>query len=52
MHGCWRDPIFMEEIKYLNQFFFVSIHVFVMKIDRCFTLKFIHIYVVLVHGLH
>jgi hypothetical protein len=31
MHGCWRDPIFMEEINHLNQIFFVSIHVFVMK---------------------
>jgi hypothetical protein len=32
MHGHWRDPIFMEEIKHLNQIFlFVSIHDFVMK---------------------
>jgi hypothetical protein len=31
MHGCCKDPIFMEEIKHLNQNFFVSIHVFGMK---------------------
>jgi hypothetical protein len=21
MHGCWRDPIFMQEIKHLNHIF-------------------------------
>jgi hypothetical protein len=26
MHGCWRDFIFMEEIKHLNYIFFVSMH--------------------------
>jgi hypothetical protein len=31
MDGCWRDHIFMEKIKHLNQIFFVSIYVFVMK---------------------
>jgi hypothetical protein len=25
MHDCWRDPIFMKEIKYLNKIF-VSMH--------------------------
>jgi hypothetical protein len=24
MHGYWRDPIFMEEIKHLNKFFLFS----------------------------
>jgi hypothetical protein len=26
MNGCWKDPIFMEEINNLNHFF-VSVHV-------------------------
>jgi hypothetical protein len=26
MHSCCQDPIFMDEIKHLNQFFFVSMH--------------------------
>jgi hypothetical protein len=50
MHGCWRDPIFMEEIKHLNQTF--CFHTcFCYEIDRWFTLKFIPIYAVLVHVL-
>jgi hypothetical protein len=27
LHGCCRDPTFMDEIKHLNQIFFVSIYV-------------------------
>jgi hypothetical protein len=50
MHGCWRDPIFMEKIKHLNQIF--CFHTcFGYEIDRWFTLKFILIYAVLVHVL-
>jgi hypothetical protein len=50
MNGCWRDPTFMEEIKHLNQIF--CFHTcFRYEIDRCFTLKFILIYVFLVHVL-
>jgi hypothetical protein len=44
MHGCWRDPIFMEEIKHLNQIFFVCIHVnpFPFKAHSCHP-KFVRI---------
>jgi hypothetical protein len=29
MHGCWRDPIFMEKIKHLKSDFFL----YVRKMD-------------------
>jgi hypothetical protein len=51
MHGCWRNPIFMDELNHLNQSFFCLHTCFRYEIDRWFTLKFIPIYVVLVHVL-
>jgi hypothetical protein len=48
----WERSYIYGENKTFKSDFFVSIHVFVMKIDRWFTLKFIPIYAVLVHVLH
>jgi hypothetical protein len=43
MHGCWRDPIFMEEIKHLNQIIFVSMHVNLFSFKtHSYHPKFVH----------
>jgi hypothetical protein len=48
MHECWRDPIFMEKIKYLNRIFLFPC-MFCFEIDRWFIVKSVPIYAVLVH---
>jgi hypothetical protein len=36
MHDCWRDPIFMKEIKHLNQIFvYMHVNPFPLNANYC-----------------